>query len=310
MKIIAELGSNWKTFEDCKNAIQLANTTGADAIKFQLYTHKELYGLEGEIDGSMPREWIARLADKADAVGIEFMCTAFSADGLKFIDPYVKTHKLASSEMCHTEMLAELVKFKKHVYVSTGAQTITDILAVKEALKSIPTTFLYCEASYPARHVDLRKMELLSKLVQTSVGFSDHTTDIFTIPKQAKLSGAQVLEKHFNPFDYFDTPDATHSLDVEDFRSMIRSVNEDDDDTCDWSITKNETPMLLRHKRRLICTQEIKAGEQLKYKTNYGIYRSKQDDISASHPAMATKIDGKACKNAKKIGDPIGLIDV
>lgn len=308
MKVIAELGSNWKTFDDCKNAIHLAHVIGADAIKYQLYSHEELYGYPGDMPGVLPRDWIPRLADKADAVGIEFMCTSFSVDGLQYINPYIKTHKLASSEMCHIDMLVELVKINKPTLVSTGAQTRPDIESCAKVLSGLKAMFMYCEAAYPPKYTDLRKMRELSKLINAPVGYSDHTTDIYSIPLLARDMGAVVLEKHFNPFNYTDTPDAPHSLSTDDFRAMIAALN--DDDAPMVGPSKDELPMLLRHKRRVVATQYIAEGADLVKDGNYGIYRCKQDDPWGAHPAMAVKMNGMKLKVPKREGDPIGPKDV
>ena len=88
--IVAEVGSNFKTLDDCRRSIQLAKSCGADAVKFQAFDHKALYGFDGEISGSLPLEWLPGLADKANSLGIEFMCSAFSPEILLEVNRYVK----------------------------------------------------------------------------------------------------------------------------------------------------------------------------------------------------------------------------
>lgn len=305
MKIIAELGSNWKSFDDCKDAIGLAKSCGADAIKFQLFTHKELYGFDGEMAGELPRDWLPKLKEKSDAVGIEFMCSAFSPNGILAVDPLVNTHKLASSEMCHVGMLSALSKTGKHILISTGAQSQNDIQSACDFMRDCNVTFMYCEASYPAQSVDLRKLALLEQLVGSPVGFSDHTTDIFNIPALARDYGAIVLEKHFNPFNYKDTPDAGHSLGVNAFQEMAYNVKADH--VCVLGPTGSEKEMLTTHKRRLVALRKIEVGDPFLLNINFGVYRAKTEMIDAAHPSLAMRIHDTISEKSFEPGQGICL---
>jgi N-acetylneuraminate synthase len=308
MKIVAELGSNWKSFDDCKNAIALAKSCGAHAIKFQLYTHEELYGTPGKLAGELDRDWIPLLANKAKATGIEFMCTAFSVDGIEFIDQYVTTHKLASSEMCHVDMLSALKATLKPILISTGAQVWNDIVAVSNLLKN-QARFLYCEAAYPANHIDMRKLNILRTIVkQEEVGFSDHSTDIYNIPLRARDEGAFLLEKHFNPFGYKDTPDAPHSIGIDDFIAMTKCLKNTDIVT--YAPTREERDMILKHKRRLKAIKQIKKGEKFDFNKNFGIFRSLEEDILGGHPGTVHMIHGKIANKDINPQDPVGPNDL
>jgi len=316
MKIIAEVGSNFKSLDDCINATHLAKSVGADAVKFQLYTHDELYGYPCELashTGIMPKEWLPKLSEKAKAVGIEFMCTPFSVDGVTAINPYVETHKLASSEMCHVDMLAVLMALGKPLYISTGGQSLADIAAVAELLDEVPgrnVTFLYCEAAYPSTHVDMRKLSLMDELVGSMgfmTGFSDHSKEVYSVPMLARDNGALVLEKHFNPFNYTDTPDAPHALNVDDFKAMVHALQYTDEPRLGW--VKSEQDMVFRHKRRAIVTADIKPGDTLTYNQNFGLYRSKVNDAVGAHPATVHLITGRISKVTKAVGEPLALVD-
>ena len=73
-----------------------------------MFTVKELYrpSYPGpESTYALPREWVKLLADHCGRLGIDFMCSAFSVDGYKFIDPFVKMHKVTSPEALHPEIL-------------------------------------------------------------------------------------------------------------------------------------------------------------------------------------------------------------
>jgi N-acetylneuraminate synthase len=333
--IIAEVGSNWKTKEDCLNSIHLAKACGADAVKFQLFDEKALYGFDVDAvrlkeyqqtvggyqfntvdshdlkpmrEASMPVEWLPALKSKADAVGIEFMCTAFSPELYDVVDPFVNIHKVASAELSHIRILEKLRALGKPVILSTGASGQADITMALAALgKETPTVLMYCVAAYPAREVNLDNINLLKSTFNTLTGYSDHTTDVFEIPQRAIKSGACVIEKHVN-FVEADGPDAPHSLSTDEFRRMV-SVVRGGIQASIGSI-REEKGMVLRHNRRIIATRDLSVGDTLTEGTNFGIYRSLKDDTNAAHPFMINQMNGKAVKRAIKAGDGIAPGDV
>jgi N-acetylneuraminate synthase len=307
--IVAEVGSNFKTLEDCKNSIVMARNCGADAVKFQVYNHEALYGVKGEaMQGELPIEWLPILKEKADACGIEFMCSAFSPELLEIVDPFVNIHKLASSEMCHLRMLGKLKVMGKPTFVSMGAHTLSDIRSVLDVLDDLPVVLMYCVAAYPARIIDLREISFLENHFKIDVGYSDHSTDVLEIPNSAVEAGAQVIEKHVN-FANVTSPDSPHSLSTEEFKLMV--------DRCRGVVglgsggpTREEKGMILRHKRRIIATKDILKGETLVEGVNYGIFRSLKDDTKACHPFMVNKIQGKTAIVDIPQGDGIWIEDL
>lgn len=226
MKIIAELGSNWKKEEDLYKAVELAKEDGADAIKFQYFTSKELYGFEvPAVDKySVPFEWLVKARQIADEVGIEFMCTAFSFEGYDKIDPLVKTHKIASSEASWFSLVNYVVNSGKPTYLSTGGLSYSYLKDLIECVDKRKLTLLYCDPTYPSykecHDVQVGIERLLSYGVD--IGYSDHTTDLGYNPNVIKH--VSVIEKHYNPFSYEDTPDASHSLDLDKFKYFIQDM--------------------------------------------------------------------------------------
>jgi len=290
--IIAEVGSNFSSFEDCRNSIVLAKNCGADAVKFQAYNHKALYGVDGpEMPGELPLEWLPKLKDKAQACKIEFMCSAFSPELLEAVDPFVNIHKLASSEMCHLRMLGKLKVMNKPTFVSMGSQSLNDIRNALDILANVPLVLMYCVASYPAKMIDLREISFLENFFKMPVGYSDHSIDVLEIPNSAVEAGAVVIEKHVN-FVGANSPDSPHSLSTGEFKAMVDRCH------CVTGLgaggpTVEEKGMVLRHKRRIIAIKDIEKGEKLVEDLNFGIYRSLIDDTRACHPFMVNKLQGK-----------------
>lgn len=313
--VIAEVGSNFKTIEDCISSISMAKACGADAVKFQLFRPYDLYG-----PGVMPWDsvykspylnpnWLPRLKEKADACEIEFMCSAFSPELLDAVNPFVNIHKLASSEMCHMGMLDKLKQFNKPTIISTGAQTQPDMLAVFHYLKGLPIIPLYCEAAYPSKHVNFDVFHRLKTQLFRDYpwGFSDHTLDVIENPRRAVRMGACVIEKHVN-FAGVKSADSPHSLSTDEFKVMIKAVREKLEPYIGPTVA--ELPMLLRHKRRILATRDIRAGETLIEGQNMGVYRSLKDDTNAAHPFMIKEMIGKTVKRDFKSGEGISLKDV
>lgn len=230
--VIAEIGSNFKTKQDCFDAIAAAIAVGADAAKFQLFSHKSLYGYDGIMDHALPPRWIPELAEECGDE-IEFMCTPFSLEELAVIDPYVKRHKVASSDMEDRKLLSYMRKTGKPIILSTGGHTYLEVADVVEYLSKVdqvrftkPTdlTLLYCESAYPSRRHNLNRMNILKRF-GLPVGISDHSIDVFWVPASAvQFYGAVVVEKHFNPLNFTDTPDCGHALGTDDFADMVACI--------------------------------------------------------------------------------------
>lgn len=302
MYVISEIGSNFRDQADCVTSIAAAKIAGADAVKFQLFSHRELYGYDGPAkDGQLPREWIPVLADKAKATGIDFLCTAFSVNGLKFIDPYVTRHKIASSDLTHLDLLRAAKATGKPVLLSTGASSEGDIRAALSVLNGADVTLLYCVSDYPARITDLRMIPLMRDKFRYPVGLSDHSTEIISVPVGALEKGAVVLEKHMTAFPELQSPDRPHSLTADEFLRMTKAL-----EGLALSPAPEERAMFLQHNRRLVAMVDIPKGAHLQHEENFGAYRSKVEDGRGLIPFAYPDIHGKRATRDLKQGEGVG----
>ncbi len=318
--VVAECGSNWQSFEDAKDSITMAKNCGADAVKFQLFDWVSLYGsdkrtkLEKQtrypMAGQMPLEWLSKLAEKASACGIEFMCSAFSPELLRAVDPYVKTHKIASAELTYRELLEAAKATGKPILLSTGGSSLTDIrMALKilekelaPGVKEMTTTLMYCVSAYPAKNVNLFAIDKLKSEFGYPVGYSCHTDDWYTPVAAVRYHGAPVIEKHFKLRD-MDTPDSPHSLNPDEFKEMVDVIRGKADHIC--FPEPQERDMQLKHNRRLVASADIAAGQAFNYGKNFGCFRSLREDAEGLHGFADQSVNGKTCKVALKAGDPI-----
>ncbi len=319
--VIAEVGSNFRDLPDCLHSIAMAKAAGASAVKFQLYDSMALYGMDrGPLPGQLDPSWLPKLKEKADACGIELMCTAFSPELVDEVDKYVSIHKVASAELSHVRILERLRDKGKPVILSTGASGRADILQAIRVLREctddtydhdrcnrneVDVILMYCVAAYPARDIDFRMLEAL-KQFELPVGYSDHTTDINVIPKLAVAHGACVIEKHFTDIPEVDTPDRPHSLTVDEFKKMVETIRGTREFT--WG-SGEERDMLLKHNRRLVATRRIQAGETLSEippHANFGIYRSLKDDSRGLSPFAIGRVIGRVATRDIEAGEAIG----
>jgi len=324
--IIAEVGSNFRNFDDCKNSVQMSKAVGADVVKFQLFDHESLYGMKrgavgttkvwdgtglpGELDPRMPGQldptWLPKLKEKADAAGIKFMCTAFSLEGLAIVDKYVDMHKIASSDLSYVELLKAAAKTGKPILLSTGGSSKGDVARALDVLAGADVTVMYCASAYPSRMHNLFNMDYLRETFGKPVGISDHSLDVVYAPLSAvRHHGATVIEKHFTIIPDVDTPDRPHSLDVDQFKYMVDAIR-DKVKQVGHAPTPEEKDMLTRHNRRLIVTKPIKAGEHLLAGKNYGSYRSLKDDTHGLSGFESEVVNMKVAAKDLLVGDSVG----
>jgi len=240
--IIAEAGANHdRKLSQAKKLIDIAKTSGADAIKFQIYSAETLYSqrlkaLPGEKEKpfkvikkiEMPREWIPELAAYAKKQRLIFLATPFDKKAIDELNLFVPAFKWASPELIDRPLLEYVAKKGKPLIISTGFYGIKE---VSEAIEWVyragnsQVILLQCTGLYPTfpAEVNLRVIPLLKIKFQVPVGFSDHTLDT-VIPAAAVSLGANVVEKHFTLSRKLKGPDHRFALEPEELKEMVRNI--------------------------------------------------------------------------------------
>lgn len=302
MKIIAEIGSNWNSLNDCLHSIAKAKECGADIVKFQMFTNSDLLGPNTFlVEEDMIREWMPTLREEADKVGIEFMCTAFSVEGYKYLDPYVLRHKVASSECTHPQILDYLNTTGKEVLLSVaGAEIDAEIKPALERLKDVPVCIMHCVGDYPAKTNDSIKFDELQIAFRNSVayGYSDHTVSVDGWDRDNCLYELSYYEKHVSFIDA-KTPDSPHSLNEEEFKFFCRGGDPD--------LFINQD-MIKIYRRRLIALRTIEPGEKLELDVNVGIFRGTKP--TTNHIKPLDKWQGLEVKKQIQRGSAVTTDDI
>jgi sialic acid synthase SpsE len=211
--IIAEIGQNW-----CGNSelvirlINLAQTNGADLVKFQLYDSEKLYGEYQDTELNFNQaKW---LFDYGARNGIEVFFSVFDVERVRWCEEIgVKRYKIAYSQQNNTSVLEAIGATYKKTIISTDKDTYAS--EFKPYIHDFRNAvgLLYCVPNYPAQ-VEFDGIEFGEEIS----GFSDHTIGL-TASKIAIARGAEIIEKHF-ALDHKTGIDAEWSMTPSELREL------------------------------------------------------------------------------------------
>ena len=203
MKVIADIGSNWNSLDDCFNAVEKCKESDIDIVKFQYYTHEKLYGFPGEMAGELPKDWIPQIADHAKGLGVEFMCSVFDPEDVAFIDQFVERHKVASSENAFRKLIIEIEKTGKQYLVSHGCEdSCNDPIDYDDP----NYVSMACISQYPTTTYPIEDLCSFVESRSKYYGLSDHNLNPYGY-ELAYRFGCSFYEFHFNPMKIEGKPD-------------------------------------------------------------------------------------------------------
>jgi len=235
--IIAEVGSNHdRKLGQARELIDIASDSGADAVKFQIFSAEKLYSEKTPQfavvkDNELPREWVGELAEYAKKRGIIFLATPFDKEAVeRLYEIGVPAYKWASPEIMDLPLLKYAAAKKKPMLISTG---MCDLADIQEAVDMVYSTgnediiLLHCTSLYPTKphHANLRMMDTMRDAFHLPVGLSDHTLG-FIITEAAVARGACVIEKHLTLSRKLKGPDHPYALEPDELKQMVRAIRE------------------------------------------------------------------------------------
>tara|TARA_B100000315_G_scaffold244367_1_gene268851 strand:- start:126 stop:932 length:807 start_codon:yes stop_codon:yes gene_type:complete len=206
-KIIAEIG--WNHMGDmnlAKKMVESAAHNGADIVKFQTWSEKNLKPGSWDDDGRRDIYKKAELTEEnhfqlkkiSDQNDVQFLTSVFNLRDLEFIKNLgTDLIKIPSHEVYNLELVKQTSQIFHKILVSTGASKWSE---VKEITKFVPPEkliLMHCVSSYPcpAGSVNLPRLRYLRKL-SDNVGYSGHFLGIEDA-MAAMVWGSTYVEKHF-----------------------------------------------------------------------------------------------------------------
>lgn len=287
--IIAEMSGNHAgSIENAKALIHAAKEAGADCIKIQTYTPdtitincdndyfriadgtwkgENLYQLYGK--AYTPWEWQAELKAEAERVGIDFFSTPFDCSAVDFLEGLgVEFYKIASFELVDIPLIKYVASKGKPIIMSTGMATLAEI---DEAVQTIreqgneQIALLRCASAYPAitDEMNLRTMQNMAETFGVPVGLSDHSMGSVGAVTAVAL-GAKIIEKHFCLDRAIENPDASFSMNPQEFKQMVSDIRQAEKalgKVCYGTTKQEESSIVFR--KSVFFVKDIKQGEKI-----------------------------------------------
>ncbi len=285
--LIAELSANHNgSLETALQTIKAAARAGANAIKLQTYTadtitlnsHKSDFVINGTIwegrnlydlykEAFTPWEWHAALFQAAKEEGLICFSSPFDKSAVDFLETLnTPAYKIASFEITDIPLIEYAASKGKPMILSTGIATQEDIVLALEAcyrMGNKDVALLKCTSSYPApiEEANMIMVREMAERFGVITGLSDHTIGS-TVPIVATCFGAKIIEKHFILDRSIGGPDASFSMNEQEFSEMVKAIRETEKaiGKVDYNLTEKQSKGR-DFSRSLYVVSDMKAGE-------------------------------------------------
>lgn len=331
--IIAEMSANHlMDFDRAKAIMQAAKDAGADAVKIQTYTPDTItldcedpcfQITQGMIwDGTTlhklyetaytPWEWHPELKKAAEDMGLIFFSSPFDLTSIDFLEKMdVPVYKVASFEINDIPFIRKIAETGKPIIMSTGIAYLSDIeLALKTCREAgnEQVILLKCTSAYPSPYEDinLRTIPSMREVFDCLVGLSDHTMGC-AVAGAGVAVGAKVVEKHLTLSRKDGGPDASFSMEPQEFREMVDNIRlvEKALGRVTYDLTDKQKASR-DHARSLFVARDMKAGEVFTPENLRSVRPS-----CGLHTMYYEELLGKRIKRDARLGTPMSweLVD-
>lgn len=286
--VIAEMSANHNHRLDIAiETIKAVKAAGADAIKLQTYTadtltldsNKSYFQIKQDTlwdgttlhqlyrDAYTPWDWQPELKRIAEEEGLICFSSPFDKTSVDFLESIdVPAYKIASFEITDIPLIEYVASKGKPVIISTGIATYAEIeeaLAACHKSGNTDVALLKCTSSYPApiEMANLRTIPDMKKRFQVPIGLSDHTMSSSVAVASVAL-GARIIEKHFILDRSIGGPDASFSMNEEEFKKMVRDIREVEKAL--GKVTYELTDQIKKNRkfaRSLFVAQDMRSGD-------------------------------------------------
>ncbi len=246
---IAEIGINHNgSLEIAKKLIDLANTCGADAVKFQKrmpeisvpeHKKKMIYEtpwgdipyLEYKKRVELSQQDFEDINEYCKDKNLIWFASPWDLPSVHFLEKFnVPCYKIASAKLTDRKLLETVSELNKPIFISTGMSTEEDIQKAIKVLENNEVVLMHCTSSYPAKEEDLNLSYILTlkkKYPNCIIGYSGHEVGLSSSVVAACL-GAKVIERHITLDRSFWGSDQSASLEFPGLYRLVRDVKKMD----------------------------------------------------------------------------------
>ena len=243
--IIAEIGINHNgSVNLAKKMIDIAVTTGCDAVKFQkrtvdvVYTKEELAkernSVFGKTNGDLKRglefgeEEYREIDNYCRQHGIMWFASCWDERSADFMQKFdVPCYKIASASLTDDNLLKHIRAKGKPVLLSTGMSTMEQIRHAVDVLGEDDLILYHCTSTYPsnADETNLRVIETFRNEFSCPIGYSGHERGV-TPSVLAVALGANSVERHITTDRTNWGSDQAASLEMAGLYHLVRDVRQ------------------------------------------------------------------------------------
>jgi N,N'-diacetyllegionaminate synthase len=212
--MIAEIGGNHEgNFSYAKKLTKQAILSGADVVKFQIYSGDGLVNKKISPDRNkhfkkfqLSKEQHIELAKLCVDAGVQYNASIWDLNMIDWVDKYLKFYKIGSGDLTAYPIISEFAKRGKPILLSTGLSNLKEIKDTIKYIKKINPNYkkknmialMQCTSMYPTNDTDvnLRVIDKFKVMFNCEIGYSDHSFGDLAM-QVAYTKGASILEFHF-----------------------------------------------------------------------------------------------------------------
>ena len=325
--VIAEAGVNHNgDIKLAKKLVDVAKNSGADYIKFQAFSARELVTLKSKLAKYQQKNLREKIRQfdllkklelkKNDYVNIinyckkkeiKYLFSVFDIKSFKILLSLdVKEIKIPSGEADNYPLLKLAAEKMKRVFISTGMCSLSD---VKKSLKILSRyglnknniIIMHCNTDYPTEisEVNLLAMVTMGTKFKIQIGYSDHTEG-FEVAIAAVALGAKTIEKHITINKKLKGPDHIASMEPLVFKNYVKLIR----NTSLLLGSSKKMPTISEKKNMKLVKKSIVANLSIKKGDIFS-----EQNLSCKRPALGLspyywkKVLGKRAKKDYKIDD-------